>query len=69
MGMSIASIRIMTKQPKSNAKPATHAQHPEMQHSRPKSGAPGSERSKAKGKGTDGRHAHDQDGNTQQRPR
>jgi len=69
MGTSIALNQIMTQQPKSNAKSPTHAQHPEMQRSRPKAGVPGTERSKAKSKGSDPRHAHDQDGNTQQRSR
>lgn len=67
--MGIASALVMKQRSKPNAKPATHAAHPEMQHSRPKTGTPGSEQSNAKGGETDARHAHDKDGNSQQRAR
>ncbi|HYQ46960.1 MAG TPA: hypothetical protein VER11_33545 [Polyangiaceae bacterium] len=59
----------MSQQPKSNAKQPSHAQHPETQRSRAKTGVPGTEQSKVKSQRTDVRHAHDKDGNTQQRAR
>jgi len=59
----------MNQRTKPNAKPRTHAAHPEMQHSRPKTGTPGTEQSKSKGDAKDVRNAHDKDGNSQQRAR
>ncbi|HEX2671228.1 MAG TPA: hypothetical protein VHM25_10180 [Polyangiaceae bacterium] len=59
----------MNQRTKPNAKPSTQSAHPEMQHSRPKTGTPGSEQSKAKGTAKDARNVHDKDGNSQQRAR
>jgi hypothetical protein len=59
----------MNQRTKPNAKPSTHTAHPEMQHSRPKTGTPGTEQSKAKGSAKDGRNAQDKDGNSQRRAR
>jgi len=59
----------MNQRTKPNAKPASHAAHPETQHSRPKTGTPGTEQSKAKSDAKDVRNVHDKDGNSQQRAR
>jgi hypothetical protein len=67
--MDLASTSGMNQRTKPNPKAATHAAHPEVQHPRPKTGAPGSEQSKAKGSAQDVRSAHDKDGNSQQRAR
>jgi hypothetical protein len=65
--MAVAFRGVMNKKPKPNkSSPTTH---PETQHSRPKSGTPGTESSKAKGGAQDARTAHDKDGNGQQRGR
>ncbi len=56
----------MTKQTSGKSKSATH---PEAQRARTKSGAPGTESSKASSTAKDVRSGHDKDGNTEQRSR
>jgi len=65
-GTGIASVLVMNARSKPNANPETHSTHPETQHSRPKSGVPGTEQSKVKGSAKDARNVHDKDGNGQQ---
>lgn len=50
-------------------KSQVHGSHPETQAKPPKTGTPGTERSKAPQRGTDARTGQDKDGNAQQRGR
>ena len=54
---------------KQSTKTPAQGSHPETQSKAPRSGVPGTERSKAPQKATDARSGHDKDGNAQQRGR
>jgi len=56
----------MKKKPSEKSKAPTQGTHPETGPQRSKTGAPGSESSKAPSRAKDVRNAHDKDGNAEQ---